>query len=333
MKEKVCGIYCIENIINHKKYIGQSADIYSRWKSHQKQARSGDKSYIHNAMRKYGASSFEYSIVEECLKEDLNERETYWIQFYDTRMNGYNLTMGGEGIKGKVYSECEKEEKRTYAEKHNLSKPVLQIDKSGNIVKEWRSCKEIGKMTNMLASNIHDCLKHVDGYRYAYGFIWIYKDEYEKFGVDLDLYSNKNINILYNKILQIDNNNIVVQIWDNIHDIVGCNNTYKYTAIYSACNGAHKTAYGYVWVYEKDYDILMNYANRFVKKTTSKQVYQFDIHGKLIDIYSSVVEASVITRIDKSNISQCARHIQKTAGGFIWLYEEDAVNIEDYIVN
>ena len=33
-EEKICGIYCIENVVNRKKYIGLSADINQRWKQH-----------------------------------------------------------------------------------------------------------------------------------------------------------------------------------------------------------------------------------------------------------------------------------------------------------
>jgi predicted GIY-YIG superfamily endonuclease len=35
--KKICGIYCIENLVNSKKYIGQSKDINRRWKEHKNQ--------------------------------------------------------------------------------------------------------------------------------------------------------------------------------------------------------------------------------------------------------------------------------------------------------
>lgn len=41
MKEKNCGIYCIENTVNGKKYIGQSIDIYQRWYEHRSVLRRG----------------------------------------------------------------------------------------------------------------------------------------------------------------------------------------------------------------------------------------------------------------------------------------------------
>lgn len=47
-------------------------------------------------MRKYGIDNFKFSVLEECDKEDLNEKEKYWIEKYDSYNNGYNNTCGGD---------------------------------------------------------------------------------------------------------------------------------------------------------------------------------------------------------------------------------------------
>lgn len=52
---------------------------------------------IHRAFQKYGFENFEYMILEKCSKEELSERERYWINFYNTTNKdyGYNLSEGG----------------------------------------------------------------------------------------------------------------------------------------------------------------------------------------------------------------------------------------------
>lgn len=116
-KEKISGIYKITAKHNGKIYIGQSNDIYSRWKSHWKQVNSGANDHLHNSMRKYGKNNFEYEIIERCNQDIINEREIYWIKYFDSYNNGYNLTIGGEGVKGKKYSLDEKENMRNFAKK------------------------------------------------------------------------------------------------------------------------------------------------------------------------------------------------------------------------
>lgn len=94
------GIYKITNLINNKMYIGQSVHIEQRWKDHKVRAYYEDcEEYerpLYRAMRKYGLDNFSFEIIEECEIQALNEREQYWIQFYDTFKNGYNLTFGGD---------------------------------------------------------------------------------------------------------------------------------------------------------------------------------------------------------------------------------------------
>ena len=95
--EIISGIYKIENKINHHIYIGQSVHIYSRWKYHKYEGH-WINNYLYNAFKKYGIENFDFSIIEIVPpnKDILNEREKYWIKYYDSYNNGYNLTEGGD---------------------------------------------------------------------------------------------------------------------------------------------------------------------------------------------------------------------------------------------
>lgn len=84
------GIYGIKNKINEKIYIGRSTDIERRWKTHLRDARKGDMCKIHIAMRELGIENFYLIIIEECPVEELNEKEQFYIDFYDSWHNGYN---------------------------------------------------------------------------------------------------------------------------------------------------------------------------------------------------------------------------------------------------
>lgn len=87
------GIYKIENKNNHKCYIGQAIDINRRFKQH---LRSFD-SKVDYAIQTEGKEHFDFSIIEECEISVLNEREQYWIKYYNSYEKGYNQTRGGSG--------------------------------------------------------------------------------------------------------------------------------------------------------------------------------------------------------------------------------------------
>lgn len=93
------GIYRFLNKINNKSYIGQSVNIEQRYKDHVSRAFNSKSdeynSLIHKAIRKYGLNNFSFEILEECKKEELNEKEKFWIKQYNSFDNGYNLTTGG----------------------------------------------------------------------------------------------------------------------------------------------------------------------------------------------------------------------------------------------
>lgn len=103
------GIYKITNTLNNKCYIGQSIDIENRWKQHIRASRSltegGDNYSIHKAIRKYGVKNFIFEIIELTSIEELNNKEKYWINYYNSYNNGYNETLGGEGKVNYNYEE------------------------------------------------------------------------------------------------------------------------------------------------------------------------------------------------------------------------------------
>lgn len=87
-------IYIIKNDINTKVYIGQALDTEKRFKSHCK--RNYDNSLIDKAIQKYGKEHFWFEILESQI-ENYNEREQYWIRYYNSKTPfGYNILDGGE---------------------------------------------------------------------------------------------------------------------------------------------------------------------------------------------------------------------------------------------
>ena len=137
-----CGIYKIVNDINGHIYIGKSKNIENRWNSHKSSSketsdRSDKNTPIHAAIRKYGIENFHYEIIELCPENELNEKERYWINYYDSynRRDYYNLTPGGDGNRNIV------------GEKNPNAKLTLdQVEKIKKLLKQGKTCKEIYKL-------------------------------------------------------------------------------------------------------------------------------------------------------------------------------------------
>ncbi len=96
-EKTICGIYKITNIKTKQCYIGQSVGIQERIRQHIKCGLGIDASAtnkLYNAMQNEGAWSFTFELLEECSREELNKKEAYWIQMYQSDKFGYNSTKG-----------------------------------------------------------------------------------------------------------------------------------------------------------------------------------------------------------------------------------------------
>lgn len=140
-------IYKITNLINNKIYIGQvyNKTIADRFKRHIKEANSLSKSVIDRAIYKYGPENFIYCEIDKCntTKKDLNEKEIYWIKYYNsTNKNiGYNLTRGGDG--GNTYEFKTPEEmnsiknkisKANFGKNNGMAKDIYALNIKTNLI-------------------------------------------------------------------------------------------------------------------------------------------------------------------------------------------------------
>lgn len=96
-------IYCYTNLINNKKYIGQTINPEQRFSAHKSNYQNPNNneynSLLHKAFRKYGYDNFKYEILAQNIEdiELLNKLEIYYINFYNTQIpNGYNVEAGGK---------------------------------------------------------------------------------------------------------------------------------------------------------------------------------------------------------------------------------------------
>ena len=92
-------IYKVTNTINGKYYIGQTIqNVKERFYQHcaTKCSKAVSNMAIHRAIKKYGKSNFTVEVIEEIDSANLNDRERYWIKYYNSYNNGYNSTKGGQ---------------------------------------------------------------------------------------------------------------------------------------------------------------------------------------------------------------------------------------------
>ena len=92
-------IYKIENLLNHKKYIGLTNNIARRRARHFTDLRCGrhDNSFLQKEFLRDGENNFSFEIIFEgnVTSQEISEKEKYYIKLYDSYYNGYNQNEGG----------------------------------------------------------------------------------------------------------------------------------------------------------------------------------------------------------------------------------------------
>jgi group I intron endonuclease len=117
-------IYCYHCISTGKKYIGQTDNERRRKYEHSSHYNKKSKdNKFYRAVKKYGWENFIYGIIENVNIEDLDYKEIYFIEYYDTYHNGYNSTIGGAGCRGFTPSKETKKKQSISAKNRTGARP------------------------------------------------------------------------------------------------------------------------------------------------------------------------------------------------------------------
>ena len=130
-------------------YIGiTSKSLNERIYYHNNYSKNNKKSNRHfsNAINKYGIENIKFEIIDYAISwEELCELEKYWIGYYDSYNNGYNMTLGGEGSLGYKYNDKMMENYLKYRNEHPEFNKNISIKLKEYFSKESNRLKQSNK--------------------------------------------------------------------------------------------------------------------------------------------------------------------------------------------
>ena len=156
--EKIIGIYKITSP-SGKIYIGQSKHCFYRWKYHYSKLHCKRQRHLYNSLLKYGFNKHQFEIIEKCNIEQLNDREIYWIKYYNSadRTIGLNIREGGNG---KIFSEETIELMRKNALGNTNMLGKTHSDETRKLISKNRSGIKPSKETRKKMSESRKGYKH-----------------------------------------------------------------------------------------------------------------------------------------------------------------------------
>jgi group I intron endonuclease len=321
-REKYGFIYITTNNINNKKYIGQKKYIQG-WEEY-----LGSGIALNNAIKKYGKENFSKKIIDESYtSEELNQKEIFWINFYDAvkSKDYYNIAYGGDG--GNTIAGYTETQLKIHSKK--LSNSLKGVINQGgnnpnakkviclNTMEVFDTTVIAGKKYNIPDYSIQSACQEKSLVRTA-GYHHITKEKM------LWEYYDENKTYTYKKFTRNDMNCKTVVMCLNTNEVFNSINeaSEKYnispTKISHNCNhlskigGFDSNGNPLYWI---KYDEYMKHGIREEYYQRDK-IQQFDSNGNLVNSFVSIKEASVSTGLNKNRIARNINGVTDFINGY-----------------
>jgi group I intron endonuclease len=249
------GIYKITCFSTNKIYIGYSVNLKDREEKYKKM-NIPTQPLIKESIKKYSWGQHNFEIIEYCEKEQLKEREKYWIKYLDSFENGLNGNKGGGGpinhseeTKNKIsqYRKNKKQSKETILKRSQSMKnkgnvPAYQFNLDGKLINKFDSLTNACILNDIPLKYIGDIASSCRGkQKTARGYLWSYTETPPP-------PSYKNIR---RNILQYDLEGNFIKEYISASQ-AGREIKHNGNSISDCLNGKQKTAFGYVWKYKEN---------------------------------------------------------------------------------
>ena len=305
-------IYKITNQINKKIYIGQTRVTEPvRWQQHVWYANNCPEKeciLLCYAIRKYGKDNFFREVIETCDNKSLNEREKYWIKYYNSnnRENGYNITIGGDGhckfsdedIK-KIFEEegsIVRASQRLGMDRGALSKrlqgmgfvttrenPIEQYSLTGELLNIYSTAADASRETGVSASSITSTKTIAPG-----GYLWRRTNSPETIEVLIKKLS-PNIPALQG-VEQYNSFGDLIAVFDNAAKAARSTGI-NLSSIKAACSGKQNSAGGFLWRRVYNGENIEEKLRKFLLSSSCCEIEEIDKDGNVIKTFASAGKA------------------------------------------
>ncbi len=347
-------IYLTTNLINNKKYIGQSIK-----EPIDNQNYFGSGVNILKAIKKYGIKNFTKEILKDNInnKMDLNYWEIFYINIFNAYKSNefYNASIGGNY--NISWSEFSKEEKNILCTKISDGvKKYLNNRSEEDKIKHSNNCKKsLLEITNKIKLNSFKFYNSIEFTEFTYDIIRLEIKKRKKHFIEWINYSLNENDIKqfysdYNKIkhkklsnnsgvkkeiFQFDKNGILIRKYKSLEEAVIELNLKSKGNLTSTAKGLRNYCNGFRWSYNEKPNLLLpkkitgrksgvKDSKKRIKTHTNKitiEILQYDLNMNLLNIFSSgkdAIEKLEHLNLKPSKLNHAINNRVDTYKGFIW---------------
>lgn len=285
-------IYKATNIVNGMSYIGQTVNYYARKRQHLACVPREDCKF-HDAIKEYGEENFQFTVIDHAHSEERAlELERKYIEQYDTYHNGYNMNKGGTGG-------------------FNAS-AVVCLELDGTYVCRYDSAAEAERDDGYCNSDVLLCCKGIISR--CRDKVFMFEEDYLKNGpktyVKPECAHKK-------AVIQCDLDGNLIAKYQSVKQAAESTGILR-TRISSNLTGVCKTAGGFIFVYEGDYEKLD--AKSHVPRKKGRKVAQIDPEsGEVIEVFDRIADAGRKLGVSYKTIHKVVDMEGRKAYGYRWV--------------
>lgn len=331
--EQTSGIYKIENKVNGKVYIGQSKHIQKRWNEHKMHLRNNKhyNQYLQHAWNKYGEENFEFSILEECDCDKIDDLEIHHIKEHNSteKERGYNLQFGGKGEKIRDSQTLIENLRKAHEYEY---RPVNQYSFDLQFIKRFDCMTEAARAVEGESSGIRNAAINFknDGKKSGHnktfkGFLWVFDEDVHKIkDLDFEYYRFGSCSKFQVNKYEYPSGKYVCTYRTSAY--AARDNGVSNDVIWFCVEGSQMQSHGYTYrnadIYPPNQDIYIEPPPVYEPKNVRAVTAYDPKTGEVYKTYSSITKA--VEDGFSHHISSCCKGTRKTCGGYAWRYADES---------